>query len=185
NKNCEIGYSTNSDYNPHSVLLKFRLTRRYLDQIMHIPLNRFLTAVLSFLIFLAYPLISHSQESPASVLVEAESFSQHGGWSLDTQFIRQMGSPYLLAHGLGKPVEDANETVNFSETGTYQVFVRTKDWVARWNAPGQPGRFQLIVNGKPLTETFGTTGAEWNWQPGGSVEITEKTAKLALHDLTG
>jgi hypothetical protein len=38
----------------------------------------------------------------ATVLVEAESFAEHGGWSLDTQFIREMGSPYLLAHGLGK-----------------------------------------------------------------------------------
>ena len=46
-------------------------------------------------------------------------------------------------------------TVEFKETGTYKVFVRTKDWVARWEAPGQPGKFQLAVNGKPLSETFG------------------------------
>jgi len=31
--------------------------------------------------------------SAATVLVEAESFADHGGWSLDTQFIREMGSP--------------------------------------------------------------------------------------------
>ena len=43
----------------------------------------------------------------ATVFVEAESFAHPGGWQLDTQFIQQMGSPYLLAHGLGKPVEDA------------------------------------------------------------------------------
>ena len=29
----------------------------------------------------------------------------HGGWKLDTQFIETMGSPYLLAHGLGQPVD--------------------------------------------------------------------------------
>ena len=43
--------------------------------------------------------------SPAlaqSVLVEAESFYSHGGWKLDTQFFDTMGSPYLLAHGLGR-----------------------------------------------------------------------------------
>ncbi|MCX7826698.1 MAG: hypothetical protein N2689_14240, partial [Verrucomicrobiae bacterium] len=34
-----------------------------------------------------------------TVLVEAESFKDHGGWSLDTQFVDIMGSPYLLAHG--------------------------------------------------------------------------------------
>lgn len=94
------------------------------------------------------------------VLVEAESFDTHGGWKLDTQFIDTMGSPYLLAHGLGKPVRDASTTVTFPSTGEYRVYVRTKDWVARWNAPGQPGRFQLIVDGKPLDETFGTKGAE-------------------------
>src|SRR5687767_13182514 len=89
------------------------------------------------------------------LLVEAESFKDHGGWSLDTQFIQIMGSPYLLAHGLGSPVKDATTTVNFPSTGKYRVFVRTKDWVARWKAPGEPGRFQLLVNGRPLEETFG------------------------------
>jgi len=121
----------------------------------------------------------------AQVLVEAESFENHGGWKLDTQFIPIMGSPYLLAHGLGEPVEDATTTVTFPKTGSYRVFVRTKDWVARWRAPGQPGRFQLLVNGAPLRETFGTRFADWMWQPGGTVEITNPQTKLALHDLTG
>ena len=42
-----------------------------------------------------------------TVLVEAEAFADLGGWALDAQFIEQMGSPYLLAHGLGQPVRDA------------------------------------------------------------------------------
>ena len=82
-----------------------------------------------------------------SVLVGAESFDSHGGWKLDTQFIEQMGSPYLLAHGLGRPVKDATKTITFAETGEYKVFVRTKDWVARWKAEGTPGRFELLVDG--------------------------------------
>ena len=121
----------------------------------------------------------------ATVLVEAESFADPGGWSLDTQFIREMGSPYLLAHGLGRPVADATTTVKIPEGGTYRVFVRTKDWVARWKAPGTPGKFQLLVNGTPLAETFGTQGASWDWQAGGSVTLPAGEAKLALHDLTG
>ncbi|MEX2216256.1 MAG: FAD-dependent oxidoreductase [Phycisphaeraceae bacterium] len=121
----------------------------------------------------------------AQVLVEAESFSQHGGWELDTQFIEIMGSPYLLAHGIGRPVEDATTEVELPATGTYRVYVRTKDWVARWKAPGQPGRFQLLIDGKPLAETFGTKGAEWFWHDGGTIEIKQKKIKLALHDLTG
>src|SRR5687768_8221695 len=97
-----------------------------------------------------------------SILVEAESFSDPGGWCLDTQFIQQMGSPYLLAHGMGRPVRDAVTEVTFPSTGSYRVFVRTKDWVARWNAPGHPGRFQILIDGTPLTDTFGTKGKEWS-----------------------
>jgi hypothetical protein len=123
--------------------------------------------------------------SAATVLVEAECFADHGGWSLDTQFIQQMGSPYLLAHGLGKPVADATTKVTFPAAGTYRVFVRTKDWVARWNAPGTPGKFQLLVNGTPLAETFGTKGAEWGWQDGGTVTVPAGKATIALHDLAG
>jgi FAD dependent oxidoreductase len=119
------------------------------------------------------------------LLVEAESFEKSAGWSLDTQFIQQMGSPYLLAHGLGRPVQDAVTHVTLPKPGTYHVFVRTKDWVARWNAPGEPGRFQLLVNGTPLKTTFGTTGADWNWQSGGTVDVADSKVTLALHDLTG
>ena len=119
------------------------------------------------------------------LLVEAESFQTHGGWVLDTQFIEIMGSPYLMAHGLGEPVKDATATVTFPSVGKYRVFVRTKDWVARWKAPGAPGKLQLVVDGKPLAETFGAHGAEWSWQDGGTVEIAQPKASLALHDLAG
>ncbi len=107
------------------------------------------------------------------VLVEAESFADHGGWMLDTQFMATMGSPYLLAHGMGRPVADAVTTVTLPRTGTYRVFVRTKDWVAPWQAAGQPGRFQVLVNGTPLSETLGTSGAAWFWQSAGTVEMDQ------------
>ena len=119
------------------------------------------------------------------MLVEAESFQDRGGWELDTQFVDIMGSPYLLAHGLGEPVKDATTLVTFPAHGPYRVFVRTKDWVAHWKAPGTPGMFQLLVNGQPLAETFGTKSADWFWHDGGTIEVKDKSVKLALHDLTG
>ena len=134
-------------------------------------------------LFIALSLIVAASSSRAfaqQVLVEAESFADHGGWSLDTQFIREMGSPYLLAHGLGRPVKEAATTVEFPESGEYHVYVRTKDWVARWKAPGTPGKFELVVNGTPLKETFGTQSAEWFWHDGGKVNIEQKTVTLAL-----
>ncbi|MFT5130167.1 MAG: hypothetical protein ACI8W8_003796 [Rhodothermales bacterium] len=123
--------------------------------------------------------------SAATVLVEAEGFGQLGGWKLDTQAIEAMGSPYLLAHGLGRPVDDASTELQIPQAGTYQVWVRTKDWVARWQAQGAPGRFQLLIDGKPLDATFGTEGAEWHWQDGGTVKLAESAVSLTLHDLTG
>nr|WP_235934812.1 FAD-dependent oxidoreductase [Candidatus Laterigemmans baculatus] len=121
----------------------------------------------------------------ADILVEAESFTDPGGWKLDTQFINQMGSPYLLAHGLGRPVADATTTIEVPAAGRYHVFVRTLDWVARWDAPGTPGRFQVLVDDQPLEETFGTRGAAWDWQPGGAVELAPGKVELKLRDLTG
>ena len=121
----------------------------------------------------------------ATVLIEAESFQAPGGWVLDTQFIESMGSPYLMAHGLGKPVADATTTVKLPQAGNWRVWVRTMDWVARWKAPGAPGKFQLLVDGTPLKETFGTQGADWAWHDGGSVSLAKPEATLALHDLTG
>lgn len=120
-----------------------------------------------------------------NVLVEAEGFAQRGGWVVDPQFMDIMGSPYLLAHGLGRAVADATTDVQFPATGTYRVWVRTKDWVAQFKAPGAPGRFQLVVNGKTLDTIFGAEGATWHWQDGGKVEIAAPRARLALHDLTG
>ena len=146
---------------------------------MSLSLKYSIVGFIAFAGILALPLRAETQ------LAEAESFQDRGGWEVDTQFVDIMGSPYLLAHGLGVPVNDATTTVTFPAAGAYRVFVRTKDWVARWKAPGAPGKFQLVVDGKPLGETFGTQNADWFWQNGGSVAINDKSVKLALHDLTG
>ncbi|MBC8874192.1 MAG: FAD-dependent oxidoreductase [Planctomycetes bacterium] len=120
-----------------------------------------------------------------TVLLETERFDDLGGWVVDAQFMDQMGSPYLLAHGLGVAVSDATTTVNLPEAGTYRVWVRTRDWVATWNAPGAPGKFQVLIDGKTLETQFGAEGAEWHWQDGGTVEIAKQAVAVALHDLTG
>ena len=116
--------------------------------------------------------------------IEAEQFADLGGWELDQQSMDQMGSPYLLAHGLGIPVKDATTTIQFPSSGNYRVWVRTRDWVAPWKAPGAPGKFQVTVDGVALKETFGTKSATWHWHDGGIVKVGKKAA-LTLHDLTG
>lgn len=126
-----------------------------------------------------------AQAVAENVLVEAESFAEPGGWMLDTQFIEIMGSPYLLAHGMGRPVEDAATTVKFSKPGKYRMWVRTKDWVAPWGAEGAPGRFQVAVDGAVVAKEFGASGAEWDWEDGGEVEVAGTEVQVALMDLTG
>ncbi len=118
------------------------------------------------------------------LLLETEAFDDLGGWVLDQQFMDLMGSPFLLAHGMGVPVDDATTAVTFAEPGTFRVWVRTRDWVAPWNAPGAPGRFQILVDGVALGTEFGTEGSPWHWQDGGTVDVAER-ARIALHDLTG
>jgi len=121
----------------------------------------------------------------ATVLVEAESFPERGGWVVDQQFMDQMGSPFLMAHGLGQPVRDAAATVAVPEAGNYRVLARTRNWVAPWNRKEAPGRFQVLVNGVPLANAPGAGGAEWEWQEAGTVALKKGKAWLALHDLTG
>jgi hypothetical protein len=113
--------------------------------------------------------------------VEAEAFSDHGGWLLDSQFEIQMGSPYLLAHGLGRPVADASTTVTIPEAGSWSVWVRAKDWVPSHS----PGRFTVSVDGTVVGGEQGASGMDWSWQEAGTIELAEGTVEIRLHDLTG
>ena len=113
--------------------------------------------------------------------MEAEAFDDFGGWVLDSQFDLEMGSPYLLAHGNGRPVADATTVISITDAGQYNVWVRAKDWV-----PGHhPGRFTLAINGKPLDTVFGANNKDWAWQLGGSPYLPAGETRLALHDMTG
>ncbi|HEX3916872.1 MAG TPA: FAD-dependent oxidoreductase [Caulobacteraceae bacterium] len=83
--------------------------------------------------------------APSGLLIEAEDFADYGGWVLDSQFETQMGSPYLLAHGLGRPVADATTTIDVAEADDYEVWVRAKDWVPSHH-PGYKGDHVLTEN---------------------------------------
>ncbi|MGF1585570.1 MAG: FAD-dependent oxidoreductase [Bacteroidales bacterium] len=124
-------------------------------------------------------------QSQNSVLVETESFTNKGGWVVDQQFMDLMGSPYLLAHGMGIPVEDATTEVKFPSTGDYRVYVRTFNWTAPWYSGEGPGQFHLLVNGEPVGEILGNKGDEWMWQEVGMVNIKNRSSSISLRDLTG
>lgn len=133
-----------------------------------------------FIIFLGLGVNIYSQD----ILVETESFDNKGGWVVDPQFVEQMGSPYLLAHGMGIPVEDAYTTFEVSKKDAYHVWVRTKDWApGDWEAPG---RFSLQVDDYELPETLGTQGqGDWEWQYAGKVKLDTGLHHMKLKDLSG
>jgi len=120
-----------------------------------------------------------------SVLAMTSVFKEKGGWSFDQQFLLQMGSSYLLAHGLGIPVADAWTEVNFPSDGKYNVYVRTRNWIAYWSEEETPGQFQVKIDDVMLNKNFGTENPEWGWEKGGSIEVKSGKHRVALHDLTG
>jgi len=130
------------------------------------------------LLFLAGIVTVNSQ----SIFIEAESFTDKGGWVVDPQFVEQMGSPYLLAHGMGVPVKDAQNGIEVKIDGKYYVWVRTKNWApGNWDAPG---RFLVLVDGKKLEKELGKNPG-WNWEYAGSVNLKKGDSKISLKDLTG
>ena len=93
-----------------------------------------------------------------------------------------MGSPYLNAHGLGIPVENAQTNIEIKGNGTYHVWVRTMNW-----APGNwiaPGRFNISINNVKLKNTLGTK-ENWSWQYAGKIKINEPNIKIELEDISG
>ncbi len=137
-----------------------------------------------------------------AVFVEAESFQEKGGWIVDQQFMDimapgEVGSVILLAHGMGKPVENAKTMVTLPKAGTYQVFARTRNWASTWwpkdldketlKRDWSPGKFRVVFNGKASDITLGIEGKGWEWQLAGTV-TTQKDAEavaVELEDLTG
>lgn len=117
-----------------------------------------------------------------NVLVEAESFDDLGGWVVDPQFEQQMGSPYLMAHGMGVKVKPAKTKVAFEKAGRYHVWVRTMNWApGSWEAPG---KFQMKINNNTFDKVLGLrTG--WGWEYVGKTRIKGKHVNIELHDLTG
>ncbi len=126
--------------------------------------------------------------SDTGLLVEAESLANTGGWALDTQSADVMGSPYLLAHGLGVPVADAAGAISLPAAGTWALWVRTHDWVPDWEGAdtARPGRFQILVEGAPLATTLGIAPANWGWVRAGEFAVASPgPVTVVLHDLTG
>lgn len=124
------------------------------------------------------------------VLLETEFFDDKGGWVVDQQFMDQMGSPYVMAHGLGRPVQDAVHVIEAGElNGKFRLWARTRDWVS----PHGPGRFTVqgwssVGNARKKcfeTRELGIGTGAWHWEDCGTIDIPDASVEIRLHDLTG
>lgn len=136
-----------------------------------------------YLICLGLIFLSHIQAK--SLFVEAESFDEKGGWVVDQQFMDIMGSPYLLAHGLGKPVKDASTNIVLPQIGTYYIYVRTYNWTSPWKQGKGPGKFSLKINEKNISSHLGIIGNQWLWQYVGKYQVHKRKNRITLCDLSG
>lgn len=91
-----------------------------------------------------------------SVMALATTFRDKGDWTVEQQFVLQMGSSYLFAHGLGTPLaHDAKTEIEIPADGDYRLWVRTKNWTAFWSEGKTPGIFQVLIDGQADPAEFG------------------------------
>jgi len=123
-----------------------------------------------------------AQSTDEVIWLEAEGFAHTGAWSNDSQHVDLMGSPYLLATGVGRPVRDAVTTATVSAPGVYRLWVRCRDWLPQYH----PGLFQVSVDGSASPTTFGRAETDaWQWIDGGVFDLKAGEVSLRLHDLNG
>lgn len=118
-----------------------------------------------------------------SIWIDAAEFKNYGGWKLETQFIREMAQPYLVAADIpGTPVENADTEFEVESNGYYRFFVRTKNW----KLPEAPGRFKLVVDGKELKADCEKMPAlYWYWEIADDVYLTKGKHSLSVADKSG
>jgi len=119
------------------------------------------------------------------ILLEASLFSEKGGWSTDVQFLKQCRATVLLAHGLGKPVEDAVTNFNVTKDGVWHIWVRTRNWTARWTDKATPGVFCVRIDDRSVPQQLGTGSGQWHWQYAGALSLQEGIHSLRIHDFKG
>ena len=120
-----------------------------------------------------------------NILILTNMMENLGGWIPDSQFLLQNNTIPVMAHGLGKPVQDASTPFEVEESGNYKLWVRTRDWTRYWSRKNSAGLFEVLVDGKAVPVVFGNESSEWHWQYGGEMFIGNGTHVVSLHDLTG
>ena len=86
-----------------------------------------IVAMVSAAWFIALSLAANA----ATLYVECESFAELGGWVVDPHSMKALGSSYVMAHGIGKPVADAKTTVAVPSAGLLASVEKLQGWRRR------------------------------------------------------
>jgi len=115
--------------------------------------------------------------------IDAIEFENYGGWMRETQFVREMGQPYLIAnHTPGVPVENASTHFTVEKSGYYRFHVRTKNW----KFPEAPGKFTLKVDDIQLKNVCGKMPTHrWYWEIADDIYLEAGEHCLEACDKTG
>ena len=118
-----------------------------------------------------------------TIWIDAAGFADRGGWQVDSQFVLQMGQPFLIAiEKPGVPVTDAVTETDIPADGRYRVWVRSRNWLREQG----PGRFTLEIGGQPAGRSFGTAPSEeWIWEIAGDFDLVSGRCPLRLIDQSG
>ncbi len=127
------------------------------------------------------PAFESRMHVPGCLWIEAEQFADYGGWKIDTQYVGQMGSAYLIAPGVTGSVAAASTTLNVTESGTWHAWVRTRNWQPEFS----PGTFSLEIGGRVSPSLGNAAEPGWRWQRAGDFELTAGRTTVRLVDTSG
>lgn len=116
------------------------------------------------------------------IWIDALEFENKGGFIPDTQFVREMGQGYLLANGVGTPIEPASTMFTVDSDSKYRIYIRTKNW----NNEYTPDGIVVSIDGvksKHICAEMHSQG--WYWEIAGDFDLTSGAHKIEVGDTKG
>ena len=116
------------------------------------------------------------------IFIDAVDFDDYGGFILETQFVREMGQPYLMANGVGEEVKPASVEFSVKESGMYRFFIRTKNWCEEHAPDGLV--MEVDAERSPHVSSLMRV-KDWYFEIGADFFLTEGNHTLKIYDTTG
>ena len=121
-------------------------------------------------------------QTSSAYLIEAEAFQFKGKWVTEKSS-ECLGTAMLRVYQDNNNDEtaDALTVININESGKYQVWIRSRDYI---DSP-RPRTFTLSVDGIELSECGNHGSDGFRWQNVGTLDLARKQTLLRLHDSGG